>query len=86
MYAKFSGLESKKLKPFHHVRLDQEFKNDCQVWIDFLNSGHISTIFRPFVDLKKVTMATELNFYTDASKNENFGFGCVFGKSFTYSR
>ena len=28
-----------KLKPHHHVCLDNEFKEDCRVWENFLASG-----------------------------------------------
>ena len=68
MYAKFSkfatiGRQGKFrvesiLKQHHHVKLDREFKDDCRMWVQFLESnpdtaGETSTYTtcRPFVDL-----------------------------------
>ena len=40
MYAKYSnclkGGSDSKLKQYHNIRLDQEFKLDCRVWLEFL--------------------------------------------------
>ena len=30
-------LRELNLKPHHHIRLDSEFKNDCQTWLSFLD-------------------------------------------------
>ena len=42
MYAKYAYLITKGeehiLKPHHHVQLDHEFKNDCQIWDLFLSN------------------------------------------------
>ena len=42
MYTKFTNLSRPKkgvvLKSYHHVRLDQEFKFDCQMWLTFLSN------------------------------------------------
>ena len=97
MYAKFTGFEytSHKeldnvrvrgtLKPHHHVKLDQEFKNDCRVWMQFLDN--LNAVCRPFVDFKQSTyLADSLFFYSDASKNPLLGFGCIFNKNWTFSR
>ena len=78
MYAKFSGPSTKNLKSHHHVRLDAEFKADCDMWITFLHNTHL-VVSRSFVDLSKVTEATVLNWYTDAAKGISLGFGGVFG-------
>ena len=45
MNAKYSQVLTKgsNLKPYHHVRLDAEFKVDCNVWLNFLDdSGELS--------------------------------------------
>ena len=36
MYAKFMNL-SQNLKKHHHLRIDKEFKEDCKVWLNFLD-------------------------------------------------
>ena len=97
MYAKFAGfqytshkeLDSVKvrgiLKPHHHVKLDQEFKNDCKVWLNFL--GNLSAVCRPFIDFKLNRFSADsLFFYTDSSKNPLLGFGCIFNRNWTYSQ
>ena len=48
MYAKFAGPLS-TLKPYHHIRLDSEFKADCRIWISFLTE--LDSVVRPFIDL-----------------------------------
>ena len=35
MYAKFHQV-SATLKPYHHIKLDEEFKDDCRMWLGFL--------------------------------------------------
>ena len=83
MYAKFSNIsQHRKLKKHHHINLDQEFKNDCKVWLTFLNDDNVMSVYRPFVDLAVIRNATELFFYTDASMSlRHGGFGAVFGKN-----
>ena len=40
-----------KLKRHHHVKLDQEFKVDCQVWLQFLTHHKLSKVVnRPMID------------------------------------
>ena len=69
----------KKLKQHHHIRLDTEFKDDCQVWISFLEIDEKQILNRPMVDLvvPPEERAVEVEFYSDASANEKFGFGCI---------
>ena len=58
MYAKYSGLVEKGrgtqtqviLKSYHHVKVDQEFKADCKVWLNFLTTDLFTVVSRPFVD------------------------------------
>ena len=81
MYAKFKGYlgaGDKKLKHYHHVRLDREFKFDCQVWRLFLSESLTRVVSRPMVDLNSALLATELNFFSDASANPELGFGAIF--------
>ena len=49
MYAKIPWLDAQgnKLKQHHHVTLDQEFRLDCSVWVDFLNNHIPLAICRP---------------------------------------
>ena len=75
MYSKFSYTMGCKWKKFHHVRLDQEFKLDCQVWRTFLSTCDFQVICRPMIDIKKLESATEIGFFTDASGNKTLGFG-----------
>ena len=81
IYAKYSGAKD-KLKPYHHVYLDKEFKFDCQVWREFLQSRNLNSIVcRPMIDLNLAITAQELNFYTDASANATLGFGGIFNRA-----
>ena len=85
MYAKFSSCKQ-KLKPHHHVNLDAEFKADCRVWISFLKSPSELTICRPFVDFTTEVTAETLGFYSDATANQNLGYGCIFDSSWTFNQ
>ena len=100
MYSKFAGivkgtggdmqqvnLKSKKvlLKQHHHVNLDREFKADCKVWVQFLQSETNATC-RPFIDMTRELTVDVLNFYTDTAKGLQLGFGCVFGSRWMYGQ
>ena len=103
MYSKFSGFAQigknkrnlhgfvpSKLKRHHHMRLDKEFKDDCRMWIQFLNKGEnpedssygYYTTCRPFVDLSPPREALVLQFFSDASAGVRKGFGCYFQKQY----
>ena len=92
LYAKFSSLidnktSSKiKLKQHHHVRLDQEFKNDCRMWCSFLNVALTQGMCLPFVDLEITMQALELDFFTDSAKGVDLGMGGVFGGQLFFAR
>ena len=63
-----------KLKQHHHVRLDQEFKLDCKIWLEFLTDDDElqSVINRPMVDvLGNLATSTDIKFYSDASASKN---------------
>ena len=83
---KTSNNEGKKLKPYHHINLSQMFKSDCRVWLEFLINAKNHTLCRPFLDWSMVSTSTQLDFYTDSSGGKNLGFGCVFGKFYTWNR
>ena len=85
MYAKYSDIVegNTKLKHHHHVAVDREFKDNCCIWVDFLQ--YQRSVSRPFVDFLSNELSSEhLFFFTDASKGESKGFGCVFGKHWTW--
>ena len=65
------------LKQYHHVRVNADLKEDCNVWLSFLTSED-KQICRPFMDLNAFKMSETLNFYTDSSANSELGYGCVF--------
>ena len=83
MYAKFAmTMEKKKLKQHHHIHLDKEFKDDCGMWLKFLEPENKLVTCRPFVDLSFTRTSEEIDFYTDASGSmTRGGFGCKFQKS-----
>ena len=88
MYAKFTGtVKNKKLIAYHHITSDNEFKEDCKVWLSFLDeSEHSVTVCRPWMDiLSHDQTATLLDFCTDASgaRDRTGGMRCVFDNEWT---
>ena len=89
MYSKYAGVVNLggtpvaanqfKLKQHHHVRLDSQFKFDCQVWLDFLTGDLQTVVCRPMVDvIGNSQTSQEIKFYSDASASEKWGgFGAV---------
>ena len=87
MYAKFSGAKKIGLKPYHHVRLDGEFKKDCAIWKIFLHNNRKSGVPRPFIDFYSDDCSAKVRFLlSDATTNENLGFGVLFNTSWTYQQ
>ena len=92
MYAKYARalynkpvvVNGKQLKDFHYVWIDEEFCNDCNIWLSFLQDEQ--SVCHPFVDFSKSISARKLNFASDASRNPHLGFGCLFGSHWTYSQ
>ena len=87
MYSKFTNLsvvrpgaakKNFKLKPFHHIRLDREFKLDCMIWQTFFTHYRELTLCRPMVNLNSFETARDLGFSSDTSANPLFGIGAVF--------
>ena len=75
-----------KLKKYHHVKLDVEFKGDCSVWLKLLEHHRAVALCRPFTDFSKEKTYVQLNFYTDASLAVEKGFGCVYNDRFTFGQ
>ena len=82
MYAKVCTQDKKgnPLKDHHHVKIDEEFKHDCSVWLTFLEKeeSNQQMLCRPFIDIDTFQTVKTLNFYSDASGK--IGFGAVFEK------
>ena len=72
LYASLKGMEA-GLKPFHHVKLAEDVILDLQVWAIFLQSQ--SAYSRPFLDFSSYVSAIELDWYTDAAKAKDKGYG-----------
>ena len=97
MYAKYSydakscdnnqtqRKKQKLLKQHHHVQLDKEFKDDCKVWLSFLQNKMIA-VSRPFVDLQTTLNAEVLDWYTDSAKGKLLGFGGVHGQHWFFGQ
>ena len=96
MYAKFSHIIDKNgnkvagtiLRPHHHIRLDAEFKADCNIWKEFLvmQDKNKSLLCRPFVDVSNAPQAETLKFFTDAAKGEQLGMGGVYGAHWFFAQ
>ena len=95
MYAKYSHLVNitslkneasdkinYKLKQHHHLALDQEFKADCDVWINVLQGDLSKVVSRPMVNLigNSVITSNQIEFYSDASAAKKLGFGSILNK------
>ena len=80
MYAQMSCTTKNgvKLKQYHHVSLKKEFRDDCLMWIQFLElvEWDKKQLAHPFLDLHIFQTSEQLRFYTDASGT--IGFGCFF--------
>ena len=75
------------LKPYHHVRLDREFKVDCSMWLQFLKYEDTRKVVnRPMMDLNLSTTSETLNFYSDASAAKQLGFGSTFGSKWLFGQ
>ena len=80
LYSHFNS----KLKSHHHIKVSSEMKLDLTVWSKFLKTPQV--YYRPFMDFSKVLVAEDLDFYSDASKNPNLGFGAKFGPSYLFAK
>ena len=76
------------LKQHHYVWLNQEFVRDCEVWKVFLHEAQTGYhLCRPFIDFDKngINLKT-LNFYSDASRNPNFGMGAYYDNHWMFKK
>ena len=83
---KIQGTKQIKLKQHHHIRLDSEFKFDCEVWRYFLDNFRTTAVCRPTVDLDMNILAPDMNFSSDASANGDLGFGAVFENDWLFGQ
>ena len=74
-------------KPYHHVKIDSEFRSDCKVWWSFITDNNLQTVInRPMVDFTEIRTAKQLAFTSDASAGERMGFGCIFNKKWIFGQ
>ena len=83
MYQKLT-LKDKKgnmLKQHHHIWLNNQFVQDCRMWIRFLELADVEPrlLCRPFIDFSLTDTTQILAFYSDASRNGKLGFGAIMG-------
>ena len=64
-------------KPYHHVKLDQEFWLDCQVWLEFLSDRSKHVVCRPMINILESVSAEQVRFSSDTTANSKLGFGCI---------
>ena len=83
LYA-FASVADSKLKPHHHINMNAEIKCDLSMWLDFIRTPEIYA--RSFMDFGKDVQAPEIDFYSDASRNEQLGFGGVCGNSWMFQQ
>ena len=76
-----------RLKPHHQVCLDAEFKSDCSVWIQFLESkGLEGVVCRLMMDLSSKISSVEVGFYSDASRVYDLAMGCTLGNRWIFAK
>ena len=90
MYAKYAELKQarvgNKLKPHYHIRIDGEFRLDCEIWRTFLSHHSELSLCRPMVDLCQTVSAWTLCFYSDASANAKLGFRAVYNNQWLFAQ
>ena len=74
---------SPKLKSHHHISVHKEMQHDLGIWLQFLKSPNVFA--RPFMDYN-IIPAHDLDFYTDASKNPELGFGGYFNEEYFFQQ
>ena len=85
-YTRHYYAKTKGLKQHHHVRVDNEMKEDTHIWLMFL-SEEKSVVNRPFVDFKKKLDAREIQFFIDASGSKTRrGLGCFFNGHWCHAK
>ena len=88
MYAKVPTATDKdtKLKHYHHMTLDGEFKADCRMWLLFFNNTNSLTLTRPFIDLDAMVESTDIGMYSDTSRGETKGYGCILKQKYSWAQ
>ena len=71
------------LQSFHHVRMSLENLEDLKIWQQFLL--HPNACYQKFMDFTKLWSASEIDFFSDASKNPKLGFGAKCGQEWLFS-
>ena len=80
LYAATAGLK----RPTHHTHITKQLRLDLEMWLKFLEYPDIFS--RPFLDFTTSITATEISFFTDASRNPNLGMGGICGTSWMIKR
>ena len=81
-----SNKEKYRLKPYHHVQLDCEFKLDCETWLKFLTDADMQKIVcRPMTDFDDKSFP-DIRFYSDVSKLATLGFGCILNDKWIFGQ
>ena len=69
LYALTAGKQY--LKQHHHVKLNYEYRQDLEMWKDFLKRPE--AYCHPFLDFATILQVDKINFYTDVAKTHGFG-------------
>ena len=72
LYSSLTGY-NKVLMPHHHIKLPLDAIMDLRIWLTFLRSP--LTYSWPFIDYKEGQDAVTLDWYTDAAKSAQRGYG-----------
>ena len=75
---KLTNSQGVELKQHHHIYLNNNFVQDCQVWMAFLCNVERVQLCRPFSDFNPYVPYTVLKFASDAALSGKLGFGAVF--------
>ena len=88
IYSKYLNVIGKDsaLKKHHHIRLDKEFKFDCEVWRIFVSQHMSQAVCRPLIDIDGISSSQELDFYSDLSAAETLGFGVIYKRHWMFGR
>ena len=78
--------KTEHMKPFHHVRIDDKLRADCNVWKEFLAADILMAVSRPYIDVQNPLEAQLLEFYSDASLNGKLGIGARFRPEWMYGK
>ena len=76
-------LVKNNMRQHHHVRLTKENHLDLMMWQRFL--GRPESYARSFMDFGVIS-SSEIDMYSDASRNHNLGFGAYCGTEWTFGK